>query len=118
MQTLNVKIENPLLFVSFFGPTILLPLAAFLHQSEPGFALLLGAAILHIAGSNGVTIFGNIPLNKQLAKVDSTALSEEEAERIRTAFQGPGSLWMRLHALRTLAAAAATALILVTCLLR
>ena len=46
MQAINVKIENPVFFLSFFGSTILLPLAAFLHRSGSQFGLLVAAAVL------------------------------------------------------------------------
>jgi uncharacterized membrane protein len=118
MQVVNQKIKNPVFFLSFFGPTILLPLAAFLYRDGSEFPLLAAAAILHIVGSNGVTAFGNIPLNEQLDKVDISQISEAEAERIRQEFQGPGTAWMRLHMVRTLAAVAATALIFIVCLSR
>ncbi len=116
MQAINTKIKNPVFFLSFFGPTILLPLAAYLHRSAPEFPLLVVAALLHILGANGVTIVGNIPLNERLDKVDASQLSEAEADSIRNAFQGPGSPWMRWHAVRTLAAIAATALVFIVCL--
>jgi uncharacterized membrane protein len=116
MQLINEKIKNPVFFLSFFGPTILLPLAAFQHQGTPQFPLLVAAAVLHILGSNGVTAGGNIPLNERLDKVDVNTVSEVDAERIRSEFQGPGSAWMRLHAVRTLAAIAAAALVLIVCL--
>jgi hypothetical protein len=35
-----VKIENPVFFLSFFGPIVLLPLAAFLHWGQPQFVWL------------------------------------------------------------------------------
>jgi uncharacterized membrane protein len=116
MQAINVKIENPVFFLSFFGPTILLPLAAFLHQDTPQFGLLVAASVLHIAGSNGVTIAGDIPLNNKLAKIDVNQLSEAEADQIRKDFQRPGSAWMNYHNLRTLAAIAATVLVFLACL--
>lgn len=116
MQAINKKIENPVFFLSFFGPTILLPLAAYLHRGTEQFGLLVVAALLHIIGANGVTMVGNIPLNKALDKVDVDQLSEAEANRIRTEFEGPGSPWMRFHNIRTLASIAATALIFIACL--
>jgi uncharacterized membrane protein len=118
MQVINAKIKNPVFFLSFFGPTILLPLAAFLNRSTAEFPLLVMAALLHIIGSDGVTIAANIPLNEALDKVDVSQISEAEAEKIRQDFQGPGSSWMRFHAVRTLAATAATALIFIVCLSR
>jgi uncharacterized membrane protein len=116
MQAVIVKIENPVFFLSFFGPTFLLPLAAFLHRDTPQFGMLVAASLLHIAGSNGVTMAGEIPLNNKLAKVNVDHLSETEADQIRTDFQRPGSAWMNYHNIRTLAAIAATALIFLACL--
>jgi uncharacterized membrane protein len=116
MQAINVKILNPVFLLSFLGPTLLLPLAAFLHRSGPQFELLVAAAVLHIVGANGVTIVGNVPLNDHLAKRDVNQLSEAEADHIRKAFQGKGAPWMRWHTVRTLAATAATALVFIACL--
>ena len=118
MQAINVKIENPVFFLSFFGPTFLLPLAAFLHRSSPQFGMLVAASALHILGSNGVTLAGDIPLNNKLAKVDANQLSEGEADQIRKEFQRPGSAWMNYHNIRTLAAIAATTLVFLVCLLK
>lgn len=116
MQAINEKIKNPVFFLSFFGPTFLLPLAAYLHRSAPAFPLLVAAAALHIVGANGVTIAGNLPLNARLDEHHADQLAESEAEQIRRTFQGPGALWIRLHAVRTVAAIAATTLVFVVCL--
>ncbi len=116
MQAINVKIINPVFMLSFLGPTILLPLAAFLHRGTAQFPWLVAAAILHIIGANGVTIAGNVPLNEALDKVDVSQLSEAEADPIRQEFQGTGSPWMRFHAIRTFAAILATVLVFIACL--
>ena len=116
MQAINVKIKNPVFFLSFFGPTILLPLAAYLHRGTAEFPLLVAAALLHIIGGNGVTIAGNIPLNDRLDKIDANHLSEAEADQISREFQGAGSPWMRFHNVRTIAVTAATALVFIVCL--
>lgn len=116
MQAINLKIKNPVFFLSFFGPTILLPVAAFQHQGTAQFPLLVAAAVLHILGSNGVTAGGNIPLNEKLDKVDADSLTESEAEQTRETFQGRGSAWMRWHNIRTLASIAAVALVFIACL--
>ena len=116
MQSINEKIKNPVFFLSFFGPSILLPLAAYLHRAEASFPLLVTASLLHIIGANGVTIVGNIPLNERFAKIDASQLSDAEADQVRQEFQGPGTPWMRFHAARTLASVAATALIFIVCL--
>lgn len=116
MQQINRKIQNPVFFLSFFGPTILLPAAAYLFRETAQFPLLVAAAVLHIVGGDGVTIGGNIPLNNQLDKVNVEVISEGEADRIRQEFQGKGSRWMRYHNIRTLASIAATVLVLIACL--
>jgi uncharacterized membrane protein len=116
MQAINVKIENPVFFLSFFGPIVLLPLAAFLHWGEPQFGWLLAASVIQIFGCEAVTMAGNIPLNNKLAKIDANQLSETEADKIRKEFQGPGTPWMRFHTIRTLAAIVATTIVFVVCL--
>jgi uncharacterized membrane protein len=116
MQRINVRIINPLFMFSFLGPTILLPLAAFLHRDSESFPLLLIAGVLHIIGVNGVTIIGNVPLNNRLAEVTVDTLTGVEAEQIRQDYHGQGSLWMHLHHLRTVAAVGAVAFVYFTCL--
>jgi len=116
MQAINVKIVNPAFMLSFFGPTLLLPIAAFLYRGAEQFPLLVVVSVLHIVGVNGITIVGNVPLNNGLAKVNVDKLSETEAEQIRGTYHGQGSSWMRLHNLRTLVAVVATATIFIVCL--
>lgn len=116
MQLLNARIENPLFFLSFFGPAILVPLSAFLFRDDEMFLLLAIAALVHIFGVIGVTGLGNIPLNNKLADVKIEAISDEEADKIRQEYQGPGTVWMRWHTVRTLTGTAATALIIIVAL--
>ena len=35
MQELNRRIKNPVFFITFFGPSLFLPLAAYLHRDGP-----------------------------------------------------------------------------------
>jgi uncharacterized membrane protein len=116
MQAINLKIKNPVFFLSFFGPSLLLPLAAYLHRNGSQFGLLVAASLLHIIGANGVTVGGNVPLNERLDQVEPERISETEADRIREEFQGRGSAWMRLHNIRTIASILATALVFIVCL--
>jgi uncharacterized membrane protein len=116
MQSINRKILNPVFFLSFFGPALLLPLAALLYWGKPPFGFLVAAAVLYIVGSIGVTAAGNIPLNDKLDKFDANQLSGAEADQIRTDFQRPGSPWMRFHTVRTLTVTAAAALVFIACL--
>jgi uncharacterized membrane protein len=110
-QAIDKTITNPVFFLSFFGPIVLLPLATVLLWGEPQGAWLLIAAVVQIVGCNGATVAGNLPLNAELVKVDTAKISDAEAVKIRQAFQGRGSRWMVFHTIRTIAGTAATALI-------
>jgi uncharacterized membrane protein len=109
-QSINAVIQNPFFFVSFIGPVILLPLAAFLQRDTNSmqFALLLASSTLYVAGSFALTMVGNVPLNVRLAKFDASKASGNEIAQARAGFEKP---WNRLHAIRTIASIAATVLI-------
>jgi uncharacterized membrane protein len=114
MQSINAVIQNPIFFVSFIGPLPLLPLATYLQgdANSMQFALLLASSVLYIAGSFGLTMVGNVPLNQRLAKFDMTKASGNEIAYARAEFEKP---WNRLHTIRTIASIAATAMIFVAC---
>lgn len=110
MQSINKVIQNPLFFLSFMGPVILLPVSTFLTYGNPTqFWLLLLASIIYIVGTFGVTIAGNVPLNEQLAKSDPA-----NAREARMRFEHP---WNRLHSMRTIAGIIVTILIFIACLI-
>lgn len=115
-QAIDKTITNALFFPSFFGPVVLLPLAAFLFRGQPEFPWLLAAALIQILFCNGVTVAAHLPLNVGLAKVETGKLSEREAEKIRSEFQGPGSKWVRFHTVRTISGITATILVFIACL--
>ena len=114
MQSINVVIQNPIFFVSFIGPLLLLPLATFLQRDANSikFPLLLASSVLYIAGSFGLTMVANVPINQRLAKLDVTNASGNEIAQARAGFEKP---WNRLHTIRTLASIAATVPIFVAC---
>ncbi len=116
MQSINIVIQNPLFFLSFFGPVILLPLVTFLlwdTSDLPQNMLLFAASLFYIVGSFGVTVAGNVPLNEKLAKFDLSHASSKEITEARRRFEKP---WNRLHTVRTIAAIVATTLIFMACL--
>jgi uncharacterized membrane protein len=114
MQSINVAILNPIFMLSFFGPVILLPLASFLYRdSSVALGLLVGASLLYIIGTFGLTIAGNVPLNERLASVDATSSSDAEMSQARVQFEGR---WNRLHSVRTLASSAATVVVFTACI--
>lgn len=110
MQSINIVIQNPLFFLCFMGPVVLLPFSIFLmYGNDLQFWLLLVASVIYIIGTFGITVVGNVPLNDRLAKSDPTNAREARAQ-----FENP---WNRLHAVRTIAAIIATTLIFIVCLL-
>ncbi|MEV6424129.1 anthrone oxygenase family protein [Streptomyces sp. NPDC051662] len=115
MQSINVVIQNPLFFLAFMGPVVLLPLVAFMHGvGSNQFLDLIAASVIYIIGSFGLTAFGNVPLNDKLAKVDSERMSDAELAKARAAFEKP---WNVLHEIRTIASVIALALVFSACLL-
>ena len=75
MQSINVVVINPSFMGAFFGTAVLslvaiwLALAGWDHPSAPFF---LGGALFYLVGTILVTIFGNVPLNDQLAALSAT----------------------------------------------
>ncbi|MGA0559454.1 DUF1772 domain-containing protein [Larkinella sp. VNQ87] len=115
-QSINRAIQNPVFLLAFLGAPLLLPLSAWMHANRPlsrRFWLLAAASLVYWAGSLGVTVFGNIPLNEQLDSFQLASASVEELSRQRAQFEGP---WNQLHAVRTLASILAVVLVLIACL--
>ncbi len=112
MQHINVVIENPLFLLTFMGPVVLLPVMTWLTWTDGTTRplLLAGASLLYVVGTFGVTMAGNIPLNKRLAQADTS--KPGEATKARAEFENP---WNRLHAVRTVASIAATVLVFAAC---
>ena len=115
MNAINTAILNPVFFLSFMGTLVLLPLSTFLNYA-PGhntrFILLFIAAIIYAIGVFGVTIFGNVPLNNALARVNTATASSDELSTYRLMFEGP---WVFLHTIRTLANVVSLILVIVSC---
>lgn len=117
MQSINVAILNPMFFLSFMGSLIMLPLSAWLsykaqHVTQANY--LITAAAVYIIGAFGVTIFGNVPLNDQLAQFDLATASAAEIKHQRVIFEIP---WNKLHSIRTLASILSLALVVIACML-
>lgn len=115
MQHTNRAIQNPVFFVAFFGVLILLPLSAWQQYglSSPRFLILLVATVVYFAGSFGVTVFGNIPLNEALDAFDLRSATTEAMAIQRRAFEGP---WNNLNTIRTLASVLTLVLTAIACL--
>jgi len=110
MQSINIVIQNPIFFLSFMGPLVLLPLATWLTWGDDSVQtwLLLSASVIYFVGPFGITAGGNVPLNEKLA-----GAQEKDYSAARAAFEKP---WNRLHTVRTLGGVIATALVFAACL--
>ena len=114
MQSINRAILNPVFFCSFMGTLLLLPISTYQHYGTGNrFYLLLAATLVYAVGTFGVTMFGNVPLNEALAKIDLTNASAQELAEYRSRFEIP---WNRLNAIRTYASILAFVLTLIACL--
>lgn len=117
MQSINASIQNLLFFISFLGAPVFLLVSVFLHSEEPSnakFVLLLISAIIYLTGVFGVTIFGNIPLNKELERFKISSASQIEITSQRKLFEKP---WNRLNTVRTIASIISFILVIAACIL-
>ncbi|WP_436786265.1 DUF1772 domain-containing protein [Yinghuangia sp. YIM S10712] len=107
MQRVNVKIENPVFFLSFFGAFVVPVAAALVQRRRGGGAVLrwiVAGVVLH-ALSAAVTIVFNIPLNNELSDAGSPA-AIADPRAVRGDFEDP---WVAWNIVRTLLSTAAIA---------
>lgn len=100
MQSINRAILNPLFFLSFMGAVLLLPAATWMHYSRNHirFWWLLAATVVYVAGTFGVTVAGNVPLNNALDGMKLEGATPEQLSGWRKAFENP---WNTLNTVRT-----------------
>ncbi len=75
MQSINVVVINPSFLGAFFGTAVLSLVAgglALASWGSPSASYFLGGALFYLVGTILVTMFGNVPLNNQLAAVSAT----------------------------------------------
>lgn len=109
MQSINVVVLNRGFLALFAGTALLflvLAILGLLQWSSAHGPYLLGAAAAYLAGTWGVTIAGNVPLNDRLAR---QVPGEAEAERQWAHYL---ERWTRLNTQRTGAAVLAAVLLL------
>ena len=117
MQAINERIENPLFFASFFGAILFLLAALAAHFPRPRsgrFWLVTLACALYIGGGFLLTVFVNVPLNEQLARVAANA-SPSELAGARAAYEGPWDFW---NGVRAVLSSLAFVALVGACLLR
>lgn len=116
-QQMNRAIINPIFIVVFMGPLITHIANIFLFKSATPtvFWLILSASILYIVGLVLVTIFGNVPLNEMIDKVDLLSASPEELATLRDNFEVQ---WNRFHNIRTVTTSLSFALLILSIVLQ
>jgi uncharacterized membrane protein len=101
MQAINERIQNPLFFLSFIGAVLFLLAALAAHSPRPRsgrFWLVALACLLYVGGGFLLTVFVNVPLNEQLARVAADA-SPGELARARDGYEGPWNFWNGVRAM-------------------
>ncbi len=103
MQAINIAIQNPVFFASFMGLLFVSPITTYLNfqQQKESFYFMFFTTIIYFVGVFGVTIFGNVPLNDQLARFSVSSASSIDTSSIRKTFE---SKWNTYHSIRTVAA--------------
>ena len=116
-QHMNRTIINPLFIIVFFGPVLLSPLAAYSHFniSSQSFGLIVAAAVFYFVGTALVTMFGNVPLNELLDKINLTDISASDAKAFRDKFE---TKWNSLHLIRTITSTISLSLLVLASLVR
>ncbi|HWW42398.1 DUF1772 domain-containing protein [Pedobacter sp.] len=115
MQSINKAILNPVFFVSFIGTLVLLPLSTYQFYIRPlsiQFWLLAIATLIYTIGVFGVTVFGNVPLNDQLAAFNLSSAGPAEIVAHRMKFEGA---WNNFNTLRTISAVSVLVLVIICC---
>jgi uncharacterized membrane protein len=100
MQAINERIQNPLFFLTFFGAVLFLISTLAAHSPRPRsgrFWLVALACVLYIGGSFLLTVFVNVPMNEELARVAADAPAGELASA-RAAYEGPWNFWNGVRA--------------------
>ena len=116
MQAINERIQNPVFFLGFFGAVLSLLAALAAHSPRPrsaGFWLVTLACALYIGGGFLLTVFVNVPLNEQLARVGAD-VSAGELVRARAEYEGPWNFW---NGVRTVSSTLAFLALVGACLL-
>ena len=113
MQSINVEAVTPPLMLAMFGTAavcVAAVVAALVGDGDREPGLIAAGAGLYLAGSIGVTIGGNVPLNDALARVRP---GSAEAAALWTAYLRRWTGWNHVRGIASVAAAAAFTLALV-----
>jgi uncharacterized membrane protein len=101
MQSINRAILNPAFFVIFIGSLLLLIVSSYMQYRASvnlSFWLMLGATLTYLAGTFGVTVSGNVPMNETLDALNLAEITTDGLKDIRISFE---EKWNLLHRIRT-----------------
>lgn len=103
MQRVNITVINPLFLGVFLGAVPLLGFAAYLGRHVvPSLSWLLGAFLIYLVGSVGVTMALNVPRNNRLAALPA---GSAEAAAYWPVYVREWLFWNHVRCMASLAAA-------------
>ncbi|MBW7924567.1 MAG: DUF1772 domain-containing protein [Burkholderiaceae bacterium] len=103
MQRVNITVINPLFLGVFFGTALLLGVTTYFGRYSPqSFAWLIGAFLIYLVGSVGVTMALNVPRNSRLASLEATSA---EAAAYWPVYVREWLTWNHVRCIASLAAA-------------
>ena len=105
MQSINVVVINPSFLGAFIGTALLSIVVVVLmlvDRSHPAMMFFLGGAVVYFAGTFLVTVFGNIPLNDQLA---ATSATDPSALELWEHYLERWTIWNHVRTAASMAAA-------------
>lgn len=100
MWHINRRIQNPVFLTVFIGCALLLPLCTYWHfdLEHTSSYWFIAATLLYLLGVITVTIFGNVPLNDQLDRLELDKADDAALSTARQTYERP---WNRFNRIRT-----------------
>ena len=116
LQSMNRVILNKAFIGIFLGAVIavaLVPIFHFKLSPDNIFWILILALVTYWIGVFGVTVFGNIPLNEILDKINLESITLEEIKALRTSIEVK---WNNLNLIRSISSGITFLLLIVSSL--
>jgi uncharacterized membrane protein len=107
MQSINVVVINPSFIGAFMGTALLsvsVIVLVLMNSIQPATMFIIGGAVFYFVGTFLVTMFGNVPLNNQLA---AASVTDPDAAVLWTHYLHRWTMWNHV---RTAAAIVASLL--------
>lgn len=102
-QSINRAIQNPIFFLSFMGPVIVLPITCYLNHKIGGsdlFPYILSSTLIYLVAVFGITIACNVSLNEMLDGFNIQSATDTQLQDMRLKFEAG---WNKWHLVRTIA---------------